>query len=124
MSKEHLKPPWKKGQSGNPGGRAKKAIGDLSANARKYSVLALETIVDICLHAQADRDRLVAAKELLDRGYGRALQPVDLVLLGRKLSEMSTEELVSINARLISAPIIDITPEPVQETPDEPSKDD
>jgi hypothetical protein len=107
-------------QSGNPAGRPRKAIGDLSASARKYSQLALQTIVDICLYANADRDRLTAAKELLDRGFGKSLQPIDMLLMGKKLAELSTDELLTLNARLISAaPIVDVTPEPVQEPPGE-----
>jgi hypothetical protein len=34
---------FKPGESGNPAGRARKHIGDLSAEARKYAALALSS---------------------------------------------------------------------------------
>jgi hypothetical protein len=94
---------WVKGQSGNPGGRAKKAVGDLAAEARLYAGLAIETIVQICEKAKADRDRLAAARELLDRGFGRSVQALDLVLMGRKITELSRDELLVLDAMFSSA---------------------
>jgi len=94
---------FQKGQSGNPGGRPRKAIGDLSAEARKYAGLALETIVKICAEAKMDRDRLAAARELLDRGFGRSVQAIDLVLMGRKITELSRDELLALDAMFVSA---------------------
>jgi hypothetical protein len=93
---------WVKGQSGNPGGRAKKAVGDLAAEARLYAGLALSTIVQICEKAKADRDRLAAARELLDRGFGRSVQALDLVLMGRKITELSRDELLALDAMFAS----------------------
>ena len=98
---------FQKGVSGNPGGKKRKALGELSAAAREYAGLALDTIVDICTKAKADRDRLAAARELLDRGFGRAIQAVDVIMLGRKLTELSTEELIALNARLSTGATID-----------------
>jgi Family of unknown function (DUF5681) len=94
---------FKPGQSGNPGGRPRKHVGDLGAAARLYAGLALETIVQICGNAKADRDRLAAARELLDRGFGRSVQAIDLVLMGRKITELSRDELVALDALLASA---------------------
>jgi hypothetical protein len=76
---------------------------DLSAEARKYAGLALATIVQICAEAKMDRDRLAAARELLDRGFGRAVQAIDLVMMGRKLTELSRDELVALDALFASA---------------------
>ena len=94
---------FKPGVSGNPGGKKRKAIGDLSAEARLYAGLAIETIVQICEKAKADRDRLAAARELLDRGFGRAIQSIDLVLMGRKITELSRDELLALDAMFASA---------------------
>ena len=94
---------FQKGVSGNPGGKKRKALGELSAAAREYAGLALETIVDICTKAKADRDRLGAARELLDRGFGRSVQALDLVLMGRKITELSRDELLALDAMFASA---------------------
>src|SRR5262249_16347587 len=94
-----------KGQSGNPGGRKKKVFGDLrgvagkptgprpyrkiadlSAEARNYASLALDVLAEI-VEKGNNRDRLTAARELLDRGFGRPIQAVDMILIGKKLSE-------------------------------------
>jgi hypothetical protein len=90
-----------------PGGRPPKAIADLTADARKYAVFALSTIVQICAEAKMGRRRLAAACELLDRGFGRAIQAVDVIMLGRKLSELSTDELIALNSRLVSSDAVD-----------------
>jgi hypothetical protein len=97
---------FKPGQSGNPGGRAKKAVGDLAAEARLYAGLAIDTIVKICSSAKADRDRLAAARELLDRGFGRAVQALDLVLMGRKITDLSRDELLALDALFESAGVV------------------
>lgn len=65
---ENLKP-WKAGQSGNPGGRPK----GIAAKARELGDKAL----DVLREALSDNDartRIAAAKEILDRGYGKAVQ--------------------------------------------------
>jgi hypothetical protein len=87
--------------SRNPGGRPRKHIADLSREARKYAQLALGTLVKICKEGQ-ERNRLIAAGVLLDRGYGRAVTAIDLITAGRKLSELSPDELASFEARLVS----------------------
>jgi len=119
-----------KGQSGNPGGRKRKVIGDLgpvagspcgprpyrkiadlSAEARNYASLALDTLVEIVEKGNS-RDRLTAAKEILDRGFGRPIQAVDMIMIGKKLSELSLAELTALNSRLISSgAVIDAEPQ-------------
>ena len=68
---------FKKGQSGNPGGLKHRHIGDLSREARRYAGLAVSTLVKICRKG-IERNQLVAARELLDRGYGRPAGPPDI----------------------------------------------
>lgn len=61
---------FKKGQSGNPGGRPKAAY-DVQALARQHTEAAIRTLVD----ALADPKTAVsAATALLDRGYGKPIQ--------------------------------------------------
>jgi hypothetical protein len=94
---------FKKGQSGNPGGLRHKHIADLSREARSYAHLAVSTLVKICQKGM-ERNQLTAARELLDRGYGRPLQMVDVSLLHKKLTELNPDELAALEARLLTAP--------------------
>jgi hypothetical protein len=92
---------FKKGQSGNPGGLKHKHIGDLSREARRYAGLAVSTLVKICRKGM-ERNQLVAARELLDRGYGRPLQMIDASLLRKKLTELTPQELAALEARVLT----------------------
>jgi hypothetical protein len=60
--------PWAKGQSGNPGGRPK----GIAAKAREHTDRALE-VLSGALGDEDPRVRVTAAKELLDRGWGKPL---------------------------------------------------
>jgi hypothetical protein len=98
-----------KGQSGNPAGRPKRHIADLSREARQYAHLAVSTLVQICRKG-LERNRLTAARELLDRGYGRPLQQLDVLAAGKKLSELNADELAAFEARLMTAAAADAEP--------------
>jgi hypothetical protein len=54
------------GQSGNPGGRPK----GIAAKAREHADKALDVLVS-ALVDQDTKTRIAAAKELLDRGFGK-----------------------------------------------------
>src|SRR5690606_2424174 len=67
-----------KGQSGNPKGRPKRDL-DLAELARKDAKKAIEALVEVISDKKAPPSaRVSAAAELLDRGFGRAPQHVDL----------------------------------------------
>ncbi len=69
---------WKPGQSGNPGGRPKE-IAEVRRLAREYTAEAIETLAEIMADEKApESSRIEAANSLLDRGYGRPVQAVDL----------------------------------------------
>ena len=68
--------PFKKGQSGNPGGRPK-VIAEVKELARAHTGEAIQTLVSIMSNAKAaPAARVSAANALLDRGYGKPLQHI------------------------------------------------
>ena len=76
--------PFVKGQSGNPGGRAKIALPDgrtLTEIAREHTPKAVQALVDVLGNAEAsDAAKVSAATALLDRGWGRPKQDLGIEL--------------------------------------------
>ena len=114
-----------KGRSGNPSGRRKdppefapdtddpdgadrRTVGNLVIEARKFSGLAVDTLIELTKDNHTDSTRFSAATALLDRGYGRPAQPLDLHLsaeaITRRLSDMTDAELAALEARMITIP--------------------
>jgi hypothetical protein len=108
-----------KGRSGNPAGRPKnppefaphtddpdgadrRTVGNLVIEARKFSGLAVDTLVELTKDNHTDPTRFAAAAALLDRGYGRPAQSLDLHLsadaITKRLSDMSDAELAALEA--------------------------
>ena len=82
--------PFKKGQSGNPKGRPRKlpALDKLMEDVlgeEKDGVTAAEAILKK-LRAMASQGNLRAAEILLDRGYGKPKQAVDLTSGGDRIT--------------------------------------
>ena len=70
MNDNDLKP-FKKGKSGNPGGRPKE-VAEVKALARAHTTTAIETLVSIAKSKKAtDAARVSACTALLDRGWGK-----------------------------------------------------
>lgn len=79
------------------GGRKKgtpnKATADIRDLAREYTLDAVATIVAVMRSSDSDQARVAAAREILDRGYGKAPQfiagdkenPIEIVLRGAAL---------------------------------------
>ncbi len=64
--------PWKKGQSGNPGGRAKTHKTRMKNLAERRSYKAMQTICDIAADPNAPAGtRLAAANDILCWAYGK-----------------------------------------------------
>ena len=66
---------FKKGESGNPGGRPK-AVAELRDLARSYTAEAIGALVDLMRDGEDERVRLAASISLLDRGWGRPAQAI------------------------------------------------
>lgn len=64
------------------GGRTKgtpnRITADIKALAQQYGAEAVEALVEIMRKHGNDTTRIAASKELLDRGYGKAMQGVEL----------------------------------------------
>jgi hypothetical protein len=65
---------FKKGESGNPGGRPK-GEGEIRALARTYSKQAIETLAE-CMNSKNERAAIAACIAILDRGWGKPAQEV------------------------------------------------
>jgi hypothetical protein len=71
--------PFRKGKSGNPGGRPKKTeqVIEIEALARQYAPQAMEALVKIATTGKSDSARVAAATAILDRAFGRPRQTLD-----------------------------------------------
>jgi hypothetical protein len=72
-----IKGRFQPGQSGNPKGRPKE-YSEIKALARTFGPEAIETLANLMRNSEDERTRVVAAKELLDRGFGKAEQSIDI----------------------------------------------
>ena len=73
---------FQKGKSGNPGGRSERVgpNGETVAQlARVHTAAAIDTLVEVCTgKVYEPKDRVAAANALLDRGWGKPKESVDL----------------------------------------------
>jgi Family of unknown function (DUF5681) len=63
--------PWRKGQSGNPGGRPV-GYGEIRQLARAHTNAALETLLEVAKSGKSESARVAAAVALLDERMKRA----------------------------------------------------
>lgn len=70
---------FKPGRSGNPGGRPKKTEEQrtLEHMCREKTPDALQTVLGIMSDGENERNRLSAAQYVIERGWGKATQPID-----------------------------------------------
>ena len=67
---------FKPGQSGNPGGRPKD-VGPIKELAKQHTEEAILTLVK-GLNFKGERARIAAAEALLDRGWGKPSQHIEI----------------------------------------------
>jgi hypothetical protein len=80
MTERKVGKPFQKGQSGNPGGRPKEIV-EVKELARQHTPEAIATLARIMMNAKAmDAARVAAANALLDRGWGKAAQSLDVTV--------------------------------------------
>lgn len=86
-------PGYKKGQTGNPGGRAKGVV-DVIAAARANTTEAIETLLK-WMRSNEPRASVAAATAMLDRGWGKAAQSLKISgsLTGQHAAELTEAEL-------------------------------
>ncbi len=67
---------FKKGQSGNPGGRPKE-VAEVRKLAKEHGPAAIERLVEL-MSSENERTAVAACEAILNRGYGRPAQSVTL----------------------------------------------
>ena len=104
---ERRKLKFRKGQSGNPGGRPK-VLGEVQELARQYAPKAIVELARLALRAKRETARIAAIRELLDRGYGRPRQAMEVSVPADNPLQLLLDE---IDARSRIEPLVSHSPD-------------
>lgn len=79
ISKKPRGKPFQKGKTGNPGGRPKLTEEERSLvdACKAKAPAALDVIESIMLNSENDRNRLTAAMAIIERAWGKPVQPTE-----------------------------------------------
>lgn len=100
---EQPRKPWQfqPGQSGNPGGMPR-GVGEVKKLARQWTSKAIETLADIMMDdGQSGPARVSAAEALLNRGYGKPLQQMEVGKPG-DFAEMTDDQVDAFIAQTVN----------------------
>ena len=89
---------FRKGKSGNPGGRPK-VLGEVQELARQYAPTAIVELARLALKAKNETARIAAIRELLDRGYGRSRQAMEISAPAGDPLQLLFEELDALSIK-------------------------
>jgi hypothetical protein len=97
---------FRKGQSGNPGGRPK-VLGEVQELGRQHAPTVIVELARLALKAKNETARIAAIRELLDRGYGRPRQAMEVSIPADNPLQLLLDE---IDARSRIEPPVSHTP--------------
>jgi hypothetical protein len=86
-------------RGGRQKGTPNKATADIKRLAQNFAPKAMKELLRLAEKAESETVRVMAIKEVLDRGYGKAHQSADVAVFDVDPNEMSDVELARIAAR-------------------------
>jgi len=91
---------FKKGASGNPGGRPR-ALASVMHEARRHTLEAIKVLLKLMRTAESESVRLNAAEAIISRGWGKPIQAVqvDGRFLAKKLTDLTPDEITALTER-------------------------
>jgi hypothetical protein len=87
---------FRKGKSGNPGGHPR-VLGELQELARHHAPEVIAELARLALKARSETARIAAGRELLDRGFGRARQSMEVSLPEEDIVQIMLDEIDARN---------------------------
>lgn len=97
------RPPGGQKFGGRQKGTLNKVTADIRSMAQTYGPEAVDTLADIMRdETKPEAARIAAAKELLDRGFGKSPQSLDITSEGAQIfvpKEMTDEQLAATIAK-------------------------